>query len=521
MATTCSSTASTCTRSESFKNCSLCRHEVSILPDSVEGILDCARHEIARLEASVNSIEDEDALDDGFLCIDLNVLTTKLRKWYEMFGNIGSRSNGATVCVTPFFAIKCNPDQMLTHFLARHTSGTNSALDIGFDCASLLELELAKQELFQVQVDTDHDFCGPSGTKRKMQRIVYANPQRAENDLLKSLNLVPHNQPLWLTLDGVEELYKMKRACAQEGRDPCTLHLIFRILVPDSHSQIPLGEKFGTTLESIKLLVHTALELGFAQIIGVSFHCGSGCHDPETYEIALDLARQALTLIDEEASRKGHSTKCWLLDIGGGFPGDDGLGGDTGRFSGRSPPSETDSSIGGAEPKKESTAEIAKAVRPKLVQLIQDRPDLQIIAEPGRYFVEASACLVSRIYKTWKESSSGIMVYQIAHGVHGVFKDVLLCNEAFVPQGLRHPGSCTKAGKDSTNEKTLISCQVRGPSGDPQDVVCAHCLLPQLRVGDWLIFDRMGAYTLSIATRTGRPEIRYVLGGSADILTAL
>ena len=48
---------------------------------------------------------------------------------------------------------------------------------------------------------------------------------------------------------------------------------------------------------------------------------------------------------------------------------------------------------------------------------------------------------------------------------------------------------------------------------DEQDVVCAKCQLPELQVGDWLVFDRMGAYTLSIASRTGRPVMRYVLGG--------
>lgn len=41
---------------------------------------------------------------------------------------------------------------------------------------------------------------------------------------------------------------------------------------------------------------------------------------------------------------------------------------------------------------------------------------------------------------------------------------------------------------------------VMGPSGLPGDVVARKRLPKTLRVGDWLYFSRMGAYTASIAT---------------------
>jgi diaminopimelate decarboxylase len=112
--------------------------------------------------------------------------------------------------------------------------------------------------------------------------------------------------------------------------------------------------------------------------------------------------------------------------------------------------------------------------------------------------------MVSRIYK--KQICGTIREYKIAHGVHGVFKDVLLCGESFVPMALPQEDDKGK------HELLLFPSRVQGPSGDPNDVVCADCQLPDLQVGDWLVFDRMGAYTLSIASRTGRPIVRYVQG---------
>ena len=53
-------------------------------------------------------------------------------------------------------------------------------------------------------------------------------------------------------------------------------------------------------------------------LVGISFHCGSGCYDATAFVIALQLARQAF---DVAASLGLQLT---LVDMGGGFPGLDG-----------------------------------------------------------------------------------------------------------------------------------------------------------------------------------------------------
>lgn len=155
--------------------------------------------------------------------------------------------------------------------------------------------------------------------------------------------------------------------------------------------------------------------------------------------------------------------------------------------------------------------------------------------------MEGAFALVSRIYQKQllptpgcgaASDDDGIRVYRIPHGVQGVFKDVLLCGESFVPQPLqttmddsqhkhKDGDDCNSSNSSGLCEEPcrpkLYGSRVLGPSGDDaEDVVCDSCMLPELEVGDWLVFDRMGAYTLSIASRAGRPVMRYVMGGEAQ-----
>ena len=179
--------------------------------------------------------------------------------------------------------------------------------------------------------------------------------------------------------------------------------MIIRLLVPDEHSSVPLGEKFGAppSLHRIRQLTELAMQLQLP-IIGVSFHCGSGCHDPEAYAQAIRLAKNAMDMIDSvqlNATTTNDTIaappKCWLLDIGGGYPGRDGWKENVGRFAGTSsPPSveeETDESL-------ETAAKIAHAINPLLDELFPSTNDpdrVQIISEPGRYFVEEAFGLCS------------------------------------------------------------------------------------------------------------------------------
>jgi len=75
--------------------------------------------------------------------------------------------------------------------------------------------------------------------------------------------------------------------------------------------------KFGVEVEDAFGLLEAAYALGL-DVIGVSFHVGSGCSDPPVFHRAIKAAKQ----IFEEAKSIGFEFS--LLDIGGGFPGNKG-----------------------------------------------------------------------------------------------------------------------------------------------------------------------------------------------------
>lgn len=428
-----------------------------VLPPSVKTLLDCVQHQIDALQSlDTLSCNDEDALDDGFMICDLNVVRNKLVAWHSLFPGI-----------RPFFALKCHPDPIVACVLGQ--------LGAGFDCASASEIALALEN-------------GPSTS------IIYANPQRAETDLHQALRQSVRT----LTFDGQEELIKVAHAQAILQKESLHVHrpsMVLRLLVPDEHSTVPLGEKFGAAPDCVKSLTLKALELGLV-VEGVSFHCGSGNHDPQSYQTAIQLAVDAVQTINDLYVELGRPDRCWLVDIGGGYPGYDGAGGDLGRFLGTKQIQEMPDTNGD---KVETAADVAAAVVPLVDEL--STASLQFIAEPGRYFVEAAFVLCSRIYRT-RVDDKGSRHYYIAHGVQGLFKDCVLCGESFwpIPYSTSHP---LQGSASST---------VHGPSGEDYDVICIDYPLPILDIGDWLIFDRMGAYTLSIAARGGRPPVRYVMG---------
>lgn len=66
--------------------------------------------------------------------------------------------------------------------------------------------------------------------------------------------------------------------------------LVLRIATDDSKALCPLSVKFGVPLKACRGLLEQAKELGL-DVIGVSFHVGSGCTDPETYLTAIADAR--------------------------------------------------------------------------------------------------------------------------------------------------------------------------------------------------------------------------------------
>ena len=155
-----------------------------------------------------------------------------------------------------------------------------------------------------------------------------------------------------MTFDNADELYKIARA---HPRAKC----VVRILTDDSKSLCAFGIKFGAPLATVPGLLAKAKELDL-DVIGVSFHVGSGCYDPSVYTDAINRARSVF----EMGKQAGYTFK--LLDVGGGF--------------------------------EDSLFEEAATVLKQAIDLhFPDRHGLKIIAEPGRFYVSKAFRLAANV----------------------------------------------------------------------------------------------------------------------------
>eukprot|EP00752_Nemacystus_decipiens_P012685 g11238.t1 len=457
------------------------------------------------------SYVDDGVPPDAFFAVDLECVLHKYRRWHECFPR-----------VKPFYAVKCNPNSEVVRVLAK-------ASGCGFDCASPAEMNQVLE-------------CGVEPS-----RIIYANPCKDAAALEHALDAGIST----MTFDSKDELHKIRRLLATRAkakvpeRGDENVQVVLRLRVPDSHSDCPLGEKFGAAEEACSELINLAVELRLP-LVGISFHCGSGCQNAQAYPAALGVARSLFDL----AARQG--VKLTLLDIGGGFPGWDGSecvyqyqhqplsrgdpaaeGVEKGRVMGAesattsSVPSamvrsvldrgiasatdkdrgrDRDSSGGdsgitvaqagaaaaaagaadggdkdGSAPLPPlSLAEIARVTVPVLDELFPPHSGVQVIAEPGRYFVEASHLLFARIYakrslalappgtrsktngadKTCTEehaakTSTKTTAYYIDEGVNGCFKDRVLCGVNFEPC----PVSLGGGGRRRRRQRTFIAAE--------------------------------------------------------------
>jgi len=90
-----------------------------------------------------------------------------------------------------------------------------------------------------------------------------------------------------------------------------------RIAVSDPTSAIKLGTKFGCEpVDEATHLLGLATNLGL-RVVGIAFHIGCDATDASKYAEGIAHADRLFTA----GTQLGHDMH--ILDIGGGFPGDD------------------------------------------------------------------------------------------------------------------------------------------------------------------------------------------------------
>ncbi|XP_062291343.1 antizyme inhibitor 1-like isoform X2 [Scomber scombrus] len=191
---------------------------------------------------------------------------------------------------------------------------------------------------------------------------------------------------------------------------------------------------FGSSLKSCRHLLEAAKELG-VQVVGVTFHIPSSCQDlQQAYTHALSDAR----CVFDMGMDLGFNMN--ILDIGGGFTGSE--------FQLR---------------------QVQSAIKPMLDAYFPPLSGVQVLAQPGNFYVASAFSLAVNVIakkvvaRCWdilsqdENNEDTEFLYYMNEGVYGPFSSLW------------------------------------GPSLDQLDQVVERCLLPELSVGDWLLFSNMGA----------------------------
>ncbi|KAK1333290.1 hypothetical protein QTO34_006831 [Cnephaeus nilssonii] len=386
------------------------------------------------LDQKINEVSASDD-KDAFYVADLGDILKKHLRWLK-----------ALPRVTPFYAVKCNDSRTIVKTLA--------AIGTGFDCASKTEIQLVQS------------------LGVPPERIIYANPCKQ----VSQIKYAASNGVQMMTFDSEVELMKVARAHPKAK-------LVLRIATDDSKAVCRLSVKFGATLKTSRLLLERAKELNI-DVIGVSFHVGSGCTDPETFVQAISDAR----CVFDMGAEVGFNM--YLLDIG------------------------------------------VNIIAKKLVLKEQTGSD-------GRCKAELIAHGSGSWYKRWSlrlmcfldedESSEKTFMYYVNDGVYGSFNCILYDHAHVKPLLQKVPplsvlcvrsAYCVREGRrlvmrPKPDEK-YYSSSIWGPTCDGLDRIVERCGLPEMHVGDWMLFENMGAYTVAAASTFNgfqRPTIYYVMSG--------
>jgi len=361
----------------------------------------------------INDFLQENQSEEAFYIVDLGEVVNAYNTWIRLLP-----------IVEPYYAVKCNPNPVIMEALA--------SLGVNFDCASQNEIRSAN--------DVTND---PT-------RIIFANPIKMSSQI----KYARCNDIDLMTFDAADELFKIKLYHPQ-------CQLVLRLAVDDSKSKCRFNSKFGCKLEEVEEILKIAKILKL-NIVGFSFHVGSGCMSSDVYYEAIRECKKAC----DTANKIGFNIT--IIDIGGGFPGVD---------------------------REIKFEDIAKKINSSIQDFFGEdvlNNKVRFIAEPGRYFVEKTHTLVLNIIgkkqKTDDINGDNTNVYYLNESTYGSFNCIY--NDHYKPILMPF---------NERNEK-LFKSICYGHSCDSIDKICEDIMLPDLAIGEFIFVQNMGAYTTSASS---------------------
>jgi ornithine decarboxylase len=364
--------------------------------------------------------------------------------------------------ITPYYAVKCNPHPFIVNHL--------NSLGVSFDCASANEI---KQVQASTKLLTDSALKSGSGQAsngimHKVPSIIFANPVKNPHHL-QFAKKVGVNR---MTADCPEEVEKIQQYYPDA-------EIVLRIAVDDSQSICKFNSKFGLvpTKEGLSRFfnkIQPDAKAGTArtgpQVIGTSFHVGSGCLSALSYKDAIEKSRYVFDFA------KARGINMTMLDIGGGFVQEQPL-----------------------------LTTVAKTINTELSlwKSTSNTFPKEVIAEPGRFLAKKAFDLYATVIGKKREGNH--MKYYINDGVYGSFNCIMFDHiSQFEFDIYRQCGSKAIPHKISKNlhgkwEVPTLKTTIFGETCDSIDVILKEIDVPELEIGDHICFHEMGAYTLAAA----------------------
>ena len=321
-----------------------------------------------------------------------------------------------------YFAVKANCEPAIVRTFYR--AGAS------FDVASMPEFMMVYDNIKRLPPKRQQDFI--------WDKIIYANPTKPKETLLA----LDKYKPL-VTYDNLNELKKIRQFAPHAG-------VVLRLQVDNTGSQCELSSKFGCATGEAADLIEAAFKLGLV-VEGLSFHVGSQCTNFQNFVQALNAAAAVM----RESKARGHELK--ILDIGGGFPAP---------YNKHVRP----------------FRDLARVINAEIGRLFA--PNIQILAEPGRFLVATAATAVARIIG--KAVRDGKPCYYIDDSVYHTYSGIIFDH-------------CQYHLKSFKKGKTEI-CAVFGQTCDGLDVISQSEQLPDLEIEDLVYSENIGAYSNASAT---------------------
>ena len=312
----------------------------------------------------------------------------------------------------------------------------------GFDVASIHEFE----KVIKLGANVD--------------KLIFANPVKEEF----TIEAAKKSRVEKMTFDSIEELQKIKKIFPEAK---CVL----RIAVDVTTAFYNLSEKFGASMHDVPDILKASKELGLT-IIGVAFHAGSNGVTLPSYDLSIRNARRIFDMAKEMGLREMD-----FLDIGGGFTL--------------------------IHDEDEKNFHYVGPQVGKILDEVFPSPEVQIVAEPGRYVSESVSYLLSRIIGQ-KTFDNGSRHYYCNNGIFQGYMNKRAC-------GLE----CDQEPLNKKLEKTrkTLKTTVWGQTCDSNDWIFKDKMKPEMKTGEWLISRDHGAYHKEIScTFNGfkLPDHRYL-----------